>query len=75
VRTIFNEFLETPISLTQLAKKHRITTSGIKKLLINKTYIGIVKYAGKETQGNHKPIIDADIFNKVNEKLKNKFKE
>ncbi len=74
VNVIFNEFLESTISLTQLAKKHNITTSGIKKLLMNKTYIGVVKYAGEESQGSHKPIINLELFNKVQEKLKNSVK-
>ncbi|MGC9309901.1 MAG: recombinase family protein [Candidatus Nanoarchaeia archaeon] len=70
VKQIFEEFLNTPISLTQLAKKHNMTTTGIKKLLKNKTYIGKIKFDNNESQGSHQPIIPAELFNRVQEKLK-----
>tara|TARA_Y100000310_G_scaffold332452_1_gene408059 strand:- start:244 stop:1023 length:780 start_codon:yes stop_codon:yes gene_type:complete len=70
VKEIFNEFLNHKISLTKLAKKCQMTTSGVKKLLKNTTYLGKVKFADKESQGNHKPLISLEIFNKVQEKLK-----
>jgi len=73
VKKIFKEFLDTNISLTQLAKKYSMTTSGIKKLLSNSTYIGKVKFANKEIQGIHKPLISKDIFDKTQEKLKQKY--
>ncbi|MDP3987463.1 MAG: recombinase family protein [Nanoarchaeota archaeon] len=69
VREIFKEFLETKISLTQLAKKHNLTTSGIKKLLKNTTYLGKVKFANEESQGEHNAIIDEELFRMVQGKL------
>ena len=69
IKGIFEEFLNTPISLTQLAKKNRFTTSGIKKLLQNRTYIGKVKFANQETDGQHEPILEKELFDKVQEKL------
>lgn len=69
VRKIFEEFLNSDISLTQLAKKHSMTTAGIKKLLKNTTYLGKVKFAGQESNGQHKPIISQRLFNKVQEKI------
>ena len=66
---IFQEFLDTEISLTQLAKKNNLTTSGIKKLLQNTTYLGKVKFAGQESEGQHKPILEEELFKKVQEKL------
>ena len=69
VKKIFEEFLTTSISLTQLAKKNRFTTSGVIKLLKNTTYIGKVKFANKETDGQHKPIMDKQVFEQVQEKL------
>ena len=69
VKTIFEEFLNSNISLTQLAKKNNMTTSGIKKLLSNSTYLGKVKFANQESQGQHAPIIERDIFIKVQDKL------
>ena len=70
IKGIFEEFLNTPISLTQLAKKNGFTTSGIIKLLKNTTYIGKVKFANKETEGQHPPILEKELFDKVQEKLK-----
>ncbi|HTY43866.1 MAG TPA: recombinase family protein [Patescibacteria group bacterium] len=69
VRGIFDEFLNSDISMTQLAKKYSLTTSGMKKLLSNSTYIGKVKFANKESEGQHKPILERDIFLKVQDKL------
>jgi len=69
VKTIFEEFLNSNISLTQLAKKNNMTTSGIKKLLSNSTYLGKVKFANQESQGQHEPIIERDLFIKVQDKL------
>mgnify|MGYP001588467378 FL=1 len=40
IKEIFEEFLKSDISLTQLAKKNNLTTSGVKKLLQNTTYLG-----------------------------------
>jgi site-specific DNA recombinase len=70
VKEIFNEFLEGNISLTQLAKKNNFSTTGIKKLLQNTTYLGKVKFAEKEMQGTHPPLIEKEIFEKVQIKLK-----
>ena len=69
VKAIFEEFLNSSISLTQLAKKNNLTPAGIKKLLQNTTYLGKVKFAKKESEGQHNPIIEKDIFIKVQDKL------
>ena len=69
VKTLFEEFLNSDISLTQLAKKNNLTPAGIKKLLQNTTYLGKVKFAKKESEGQHNPIIEKDIFIKVQDKL------
>ena len=69
VRKIFEEFLNSGISLTQLAKKHSMTTSGIKKLLKNTTYLGKVKFAGRESNGQHEPLIEEELFKSVRDKL------
>lgn len=70
VKQIFEEFLNSNISLTQLAKKHNLTTAGLIKLLKNTTYLGRVKFANQESQGQHEPIIDKSLFEKIQEKLK-----
>ncbi len=69
VKQIFEEFLNSDISLTQLAKKNNMTTAGIKKLLLNTTYTGKVKFANHESNGQHEAIIENGLFNKVQEKL------
>ena len=69
VREIFNTFLNEDISLTQLAKDYGLTTSGLKKLLQNTTYLGKVKFAEEENQGTHEAIIDEELFRKVGERL------
>jgi len=69
VRNIFKTFLESEISLTQLAQKNNLTTSGLIKLLENKTYIGKIKFANQESEGSHQSLIDFEIFKKVQEKL------
>jgi len=75
-RNIFKTFLEKEISLSQLAKQNNLTTAGVIKLLKNKTYLGIVKFGEQETEGNHQPLIEKIIFERVQEKLKSlSFKE
>lgn len=69
VKEIFNTFLNQSISLTQLAKNYGLTTTGLKKLLQNTTYLGKVKFASEESQGTHDPIVNEELFNKVQEKL------
>ncbi len=72
VNQIYQNFLDSDISLTQLAKKYNMTTSGIKKLLQNTTYLGKVKFAKVESEGDHDAIITDELFNKVKRKLKEK---
>jgi hypothetical protein len=70
IRGIFKEFLNTNISLTQLAKRNNLTTTGLIKLIQNRTYLGKVKLSGKEIQGSHQPLISLELFQKVQNKLK-----
>ncbi len=69
IKSIFEEFLNSNISLTQLAIKNGFTTSGIIKLLSNTTYLGKVKFANHETEGQHEPLIDKQLFEQVQNKL------
>lgn len=71
IKQVFEEFLNSDISLTQLAGKTGMSTAGIKKLLSNITYLGKVKFAGQESQGHHEPLISEELFSKVKEKLRN----
>jgi site-specific DNA recombinase len=69
VRNIFKTFIDLDTSLTQLAQKNSMTTSGLIKLLCNKTYLGKIKFGLQESEGTHQPLIEQDIFDKVQEKL------
>ncbi len=71
VKQIFQEFINSEISLTKLAKKYGMTTAGIKKLLKNTTYLGKVKFAKQESEGQHEPIIDKQLFDQAKNKLIN----
>ena len=69
VQNIFHEFLNSSISLNQLAKKHSLSINGLKKILRNFTYLGKTKFNGEILPGNHIPIISSELFNKVQSKL------
>ncbi len=70
VKDLFQEFAETSTSITKLAKKHSMTTAGMKKLLQNTTYLGKVKFAKEESKGKHEAILDEDLFKKVGNRLR-----
>jgi site-specific DNA recombinase len=69
VEEIFEEFLNTNISLRQLAKKHNFSVNGIKKILTNFTYVGKIKFNNQIHEGKHQPIISSTLFNHVQNKL------
>jgi len=69
VLNIFKEFNDSKISLTKLAKKYGFSTSGLIKLLKNRTYLGLVKFGG-EYNGTHPSLINQDLFKKFQDKLK-----
>lgn len=56
-------------SLSTLARKYSFSVNGIKKILNNRTYLGEIKFNEKTYNGNHKAIIDEDLFRLV----KNRF--
>lgn len=69
VEQIFEEFLNSDLSLTQLAKKYNFSVNGLKKILSNFTYIGKVKFNGQIHDGTHQPIVSSTLFNHVQNKL------
>lgn len=69
VEEIFEEFLNSNISLRKLAEKHNFSVNGIKKILTNFTYIGKVKFNNEIHEGKHKPIISSTLFNHVQNKI------
>lgn len=70
IQEIYQDFLDSNVSLTQLSKKYNLSVNGFKKVLTNETYLGKVKFAGKVSTGKHIPLISEELFNKVQEKLK-----
>ena len=71
VQELFQEFLNTKTSLTQLAKKYNLSVNGLKKVLTNQTYLGKIKFDGQIHQGNHQALISSTLFNHVQNKLEN----
>ena len=71
IEEIFEEFLNSDVSLNRLAKKHNLSTNGLKKILKNFTYIGKVKFNNQIFEGKHQPIISSTLFNHVQNKLEN----
>jgi site-specific DNA recombinase len=69
VQDIFNEFVNTNLSLNKLASNHKLSVNGLKKILSNFTYIGKVKFNGQIHDGNHEPLISNTLFNHVQNKL------
>jgi len=69
VQEIFQEFLNTNISLTQLSKKFGFSVNGLKKILKNQTYLGKIKFDGQIHQGHHQPLLSSTLFNHVQNKL------
>ncbi len=69
VEEIFEEFLNNKISLRTLAKKHKLSVNGLKKILKNFTYLGKIKFNNQIHEGTHQPIISSTLFNHVQNKL------
>lgn len=70
VQEIYQDFLNNTISLTQLSKKYGLSVNGLKKVLMNYTYLGKVKFDGEIIQGKHQPLLSSTLFNQVQDKLK-----
>ncbi len=69
VEEIFEEFLKQEMNLRKVAEKHNLSVNGLKKILKNFAYIGKIKFNGQIHPANHKPIIQATLFNHVQDKL------
>ena len=70
VRQIYKTFLNSDDSLNSLSKSFQLSVPGIKKILTNRTYLGEIKFDGKIHKGDHKSIINTEIFYAVQRKLK-----
>ena len=69
IEEIFEEFLNSNISLRTLAEKHNFSVNGLKKILKNFTYIGKIKFNNQIHEGTHQPIVSSTLFNHVQNKL------
>jgi len=69
VEEIFEEFLNSNISLRQLSVKHHFSVNGLKKILKNFTYIGKIKFNNEIHEGSHPPLVSTTLFNHVQNKL------
>jgi hypothetical protein len=74
VREIFKGFAEGS-SLNQLSKKYNLSVNGIKKILKNFSYLGKIKFDKQISQGTHKPLVSAELFNRVQQIFEQKNKE
>lgn len=71
IRLIFQEFAEGK-SLNQISKQYNLSVNGIKKILKNFTYLGKIKFNNQISQGTHRPLITAELFNRVQQKFEKK---
>jgi hypothetical protein len=69
VEEIFSEFLQPRATLNSVAKKHKLSVNGLKKILKNFTYIGKINFNNQIYDGTHTPIVSSILFNKVQDKL------
>jgi len=69
VEEIFEEFLNSNMSLRKISEKHQFSVNGLKKILRNFTYIGKIKFNNQIFEGKHKPIISSTLFNHVQNKM------
>ena len=53
-------------SITDLTKMFNMGYQGVKNILKNKVYIGIISFEGVEKTGIHSPIISKELWEKVN---------
>jgi site-specific DNA recombinase len=69
VEEIFQDFLDSNSSLTKLSQKYGFSVNGLKKILMNFTYIGKIKFDGQIHQGSHESLVSSTLFNHVQNKL------
>lgn len=67
---IFEFFIKYQ-SLTKTAKHYGYSTRGIKKLLMNKTYLGMIKFGEAWRFGKHEAILDPSLFERVQKIVRN----
>ena len=82
VEKAFEKFASEPVSLAEVARflhsfgiKRRVsgkplTVGSIRKMLSNEFYVGIMTYAGIKYEASHQTFISKELFQKVQERLK-----
>lgn len=70
VKKIFEEY-DKGKDKPQLAKETGLLPSMLYRMLHKPVYIGKVPLKGRTRKGRHKAIIEPDLFNRIQEKLKN----
>lgn len=70
VRSLYKTFLARNYSLNSLSKNFSLSINGLKKILTNRTYLGEIKFDNKIHKGNHKAIVNPEIFYATQRKLK-----
>jgi site-specific DNA recombinase len=66
VKEIFEMWL-AGVSYKEISQKFNIPASTLYEIVKNPTYIGKIRYKKKLYKGNHKPIIDEELFKKINQ--------
>lgn len=70
IKGVFDDTLNN-INYKTICLKYKIPIKSYYNILKNKSYIGYVRFDGKEMKGLHQPLISEELFNQVQEKLKN----
>ncbi len=70
VISMFRTFLNQNFSLNAISKQFGVSVNGLKKILMNRCYLGEIKFSGKIYKSNHKPLIDNETFYAVQRKIK-----
>ncbi len=65
---IFKTFIETDQSLNRIAREHKLSVSGLIKVLRNRTYVGDIKFK-ENYAGIHEVVLDKETFEKAQQKL------
>jgi site-specific DNA recombinase len=69
VRKIYREYLKER-STVKVSRKLNLPRKLVYRVLKNEIYLGKVKWKGEVIEGKHPPLIDKEIFERVNELLR-----
>jgi site-specific DNA recombinase len=69
VNEMFNAYVTTDVNLIGLARQYRKTVRGMKIILSNPVYMGMVRNKKKVFKGTHIPLITEELFMRTRSKL------